>query len=153
MARINVSMPDSLKERMSALDGTVNWSEVAQAAFEREVSARTFKGENMDQVIQRLRASKTEFVENETAQGREDGRDWATRYADYKDLKRVAGLQFYGHEECAYQLDQALGFKPGDGDSFWIDEDTGRISRPSDEYVQGYVEGARDVWDEVKDKL
>ena len=43
MARINVSVPDGLKERMSVLDSRVNWSEVAQAAFEREIVNHNFE--------------------------------------------------------------------------------------------------------------
>src|SRR5258705_7140093 len=85
MARINVSVPDSLKERMSALDARVNWSEVAQTAFEREIVKHNFEVENMEQVIERLRVSKGEYEASENERGRKDGCDWACRYATYGD--------------------------------------------------------------------
>ncbi|MGX1354555.1 hypothetical protein AB7M49_008180 [Bradyrhizobium elkanii] len=154
MARINVSVPDSLKERMAALGNKVNWSEVAQAAFEREVSARTFHGEDMEQVIERLRLSKAKFLENQTGSGRRRGREWAQLYADYDDLQRLSKLHnFSDGNAYAYQFDLALGNIPEEGASFWVDEETGRVEYPNDEYVAGYLEGALSVWAEVKDKL
>src|SRR6476620_501940 len=94
MARINVSVPDSLKERMSALDSRVNWSEVAQAAFEREIIKHNFEVKNMEQVIERLRASKTAFAEKEQADGLAHGRSWAQQHASYKHLRAVVDLDF-----------------------------------------------------------
>jgi post-segregation antitoxin (ccd killing protein) len=153
MARINVSVPDSLKERMSALDSRVNWSEVAQAAFEREiVNHTTFEVEDMEQVIERLRVSKKEYATTQNAKGKKDGHDWACRYATYADLRAVSDLEPQGTEFAA-QVDAALGKNPREGDSFWINEDTGQVKYPSDDYVFGFWDAADDVFAEIKDKL
>src|SRR5947208_13665450 len=113
VARINVSVPDSLKERMSALD-KVNWSEVAQSAFEREISKHNVEVSNMEQVIERLRASKTEYETSEHDRGRKDGHAWACRRATYAELNAISNLEL-GGDEFALQFDTALGNNPREG--------------------------------------
>jgi hypothetical protein len=62
-------------------------------------------------------------------------------------------LQFTGDTGYAAEFDRALGSERLDwGTSFWNDmSDDGEV--PSDEYVESFVEGARDVWNEVSEKL
>ena len=158
MARMNISIPDQLRERMSPLDRKVNWSEVAQAAFEREVSSRSFTGEDMEQVVERLRASKASFLEqSERAQGKRHGQNWAKTHASFNELRTVANLKFDDAAAGKYgiELDKALGnTEVRYEESFWQDGDPDRIwSIPPDKYVEAFVEGAREVWDEVEDKL
>jgi hypothetical protein len=153
MARINVSVPDSLRERMSALDSRVNWSEVAQTAFEREIVKHNFEVENMEQVIERLRASKTAFAEKEQADGLKHGRSWAQQHASYEELRTVANLDLTNETDYAALVDKALGnIDLHWDDSFWQDGDDVR-RLPSNEYVQGFVDGALDVWSQVADKI
>jgi hypothetical protein len=150
MARINVSVPDSLKERMSALD-QVNWSEVAQSAFEREIVKHNFEVTNMEQVVERLRVSKGVYESSEHDRGRKEGQEWACRHATYGDLKAISKLEFDG-DDFALQFDAALGNDPRRGESFWINDETGRVL-PSDEYVSGFWDAATDVFAEVEGKL
>lgn len=152
MARINVSVPDSLRERMSALDNKVNWSEVAQRAFERELGSRNLEIENMDQVVERLRESKSSYLKQEQERGRKAGHEWACRFASYEDLKAISDLEL-GVEDCAHQIDTALGNNPRDGQSFWFDEESGRVKYPSDDYVIAFWDAAQDVFLEVQEKL
>jgi hypothetical protein len=133
----------------------VNWSEAAQAAFEREISIATFKGDNMEQVIERLRASKTAFADKERAEGRTHGRDWARLHASFEDLRTVANLDFDRQPDSSSYgalLDKALGNTDLSYDrSFWQDSEDWSI--PSNEYVEAFVKGAKDVWNEVADKI
>jgi len=92
-------------------------------------------------------------MQKEAARGMREGADWAHRYATHEKLKRVANIKFGAGESYAWQLDEAIGLDPGHGDSFWINEETGRIDPPSDEYVEAFCNGATDVWDTVKDKI
>lgn len=153
MARINVSVPDSLKERMAALDSRVNWSEVAQTAFEREIVSHNFEVKNMEQVIERLRVSKTAFADKERAEGVSAGRNWAQQHASYEDLRAVANLDFTGETNYAVLMDKTLGNTDLNRDeSFWQDGD--EVWRlPSNEYVEAFVDGACDVWEQVADKI
>jgi hypothetical protein len=153
MARINVSVPDSLRERMSALDQQVNWSEVAQLAFEREIIAHNnLEIEDMEQVIERLKVSKAEHEKAENELGKKEGHEWACRVASYGDLKKVSDLELVG-SGFATQFDEALGNDWRNRVSFWIDEETGRVRPPSDEYVFGFWDAADDVFAQVENKL
>ncbi len=50
MPRINIYVPDTMKERMDALRDRIKWSEVAQAAFDQVISLNTVpKDPKMDQ--------------------------------------------------------------------------------------------------------
>jgi hypothetical protein len=152
MARINVSVPDSLRERMSALDDKVNWSEVAQTAFERELSTRNLEISDMEQVIERLRASKVDYEKSENDRGRKAGREWACRFAQYHELKTISDLELEG-TDYAQQIDVALGKNSRNGDSFWMDKEAGRIKYPTDQFVWGFWDAADDVFAEVHDKI
>jgi hypothetical protein len=151
MPRISVYVPDAMKERMVAVGDRINWSEAAQAAFEREITMATMPEDpNMQQVIDRLRASKAAFVSSQAAEGRQHGRDWAKLRAKYEDLRRIARLELSG-SSYAIQVDSALGRESQQWEeSFWFEPEG---SVPADEYVEAFVEGAKDVWDDVSDKL
>jgi len=152
MPRINIYVSDAMKERMDALRDRVKWSEVAQAAFDREISISTVpKDPNMDQVIERLRASKIEHEKAVAKKGRQDGREHAKRWLKYADLQAIANLELEG-EHFASQVDRALGNSGTQwGDSFWNDGEMN--TAPSDDYVEAFVEGCKDIWNEIADKV
>ena len=105
----------------------------------------------MSQVIERLRVSKDKFEKDEAAKGRQDGRNWAMSRASYEQLATLSELEL-GGSDCARQLDQALGNSSGNWrDSFWVD--LGAARWPSDSYVEAFVDGANDIWNEVADKI
>ena len=60
MARMNISVPDNLKDHMDGAEESVNWSKVASRAFEIELGeiAKRKKVKDMNSVVQRLKASK-----------------------------------------------------------------------------------------------
>jgi hypothetical protein len=154
MARINLSIPDATKSAMDALD-SVNWSEVARAAFDRTIQQqKSMKVENMEAVIERLKLSKAEADGADEAAGKRDGSLWAQKVASYRDLKRVGKLELdEGDVSFASQVDMALGNSGRDwGESFWNDGGDFQ-SVPGDEYVSGWVEGVQSVWDEVEGKI
>src|SRR5262249_21967989 len=62
VARRSVYVTDAMKKGMDAVGDRVNWSEAAQTAFDREIVAATMPEDpNLDQVIERLLASKADF--------------------------------------------------------------------------------------------
>jgi hypothetical protein len=140
-----------MKERMDALGDRINWSEAAQRAFEREIAGATVTtGNSMEQVIERLRVSKQEYLKSEGERGRKDGHEWACKFASYEDLMRVSGAD-PEQQKVAHQIDEALGLDPQEGTSFWMNEEKGRIEYPSDEYAYGFWDAADDVFEEVKE--
>jgi len=111
----------------------------------------------MEDVIKRLADSKKQELDD----GREEGRNWAMKEASYKDLKRLSKLDFdevaspeWGRTS-AYVIAEHMspeGWEDNPRDNFWYyqvdDHDD-----VSDEFAQGFYEGAMEVWGQVKDKL
>jgi len=159
MARVNVSVPDEMKERMDALADRVNWSEAARAAFEREITAASMPDDpDIDQVVERLRKSKADSWQANLKKAREEGREWAKKRASYNQLKEVVRLKFTGRGYWK-QFDEAtFEEESGDWGGYFSDRYGERpgeepVPMPPDEFVEAFVEGARDVWHEVADKI
>jgi hypothetical protein len=155
MAKVNLYVPDSMKVQMDQIGERANWSGVAQAAFAQEINRLSWpKDLNMEDVVSRLRASKAKYVEQQNAEGRKQGREWAMKRAEFNELRSLASIDFdYVPEGWNYAryADHALGIDPTEeGDSFWFDPEG---SPTPDEYVEAFVKGAREVWDQVEDKL
>lgn len=173
-ARRMISLPADLDARMSK-HTEVNWSKVATDAFEMKLGQLNIqKGSKaMSDVIQRLRASKLEQTSQEHTEGVQEGRDWATRYADFPELQRLSAWWDRSSED-----DREATFTTGDTDAFgsgayiatiitgedrpnralvdefWdqaLGDDDNR--RFNDGFVRGFVDGALSVWEEVKDQV
>lgn len=156
MARVSLYIPDELKARMDAVgDETVNWSEVARPAIVAELTMIEHRrGGTMQTAIERLRASKAKSQERDEAAGKENGRKWAEDEAEYEELLRISEIQS-GNSPDAYEaLRTAV-----DPDGGLADDDFNRSlfgdERPnlSDAYVEAFIEGAQEFFEEVKDQL
>src|SRR5262249_39839490 len=93
--RTTISVPQDLKERMDAVTEPVNWSALACRAFEEklgEIAAKKAR-KTMDDVIQRLRASKQSGDDGSYNEGEEEGRRWALGKAEAKELERLHRFQ------------------------------------------------------------
>ncbi len=160
MPRMSIYVPDDMKAEIDAIGERVNWSNAAQAAFGVEIQRNKWPQEpKMEQVIDRLKTSKQTFQAQEIGRGKQEGRNWAMKIATYDLLRKISRIEvqkFFdeGGEEGELYLyvDRKTGTDPHSWqESFWFDPDSN--TRPSDEYVIGYLEGAAEVWTEVADKL
>jgi hypothetical protein len=155
VARVNVSVPDEMKERMDAAD-RVNWSEAARTAFEREIAAASMPEDpDVDQVIERLRKSKEDSWQANLKLAREQGREWARKLASYNQLKTVTRLKLTEQGEFASQFDR-LTFEEDSGEYggyFTSRYASYQEPMPPDDFVEEFVEGVKDVWSEVADKI
>jgi hypothetical protein len=174
--RTTITIPQSLKERMDAVGDSVNWSALAARAFEAkllEIELRSKRTMSKEDVLKRLRAAKAEDDEEEVADGKQAGREWAEQDARPKELRRLEGLYsrctgrewedfFDAPGSTAYSTAERLLFTlhpENDGDrqeagSFWegaLGDDKARAEE--DAFLQGFAEGALEVWNEVKDSL
>jgi hypothetical protein len=92
MARINISIPDELKEEMD-LYGSVNWSKFAKDAFTSQVNILKLRGKNMHAAgLERLCISRNTNAELVTAEAFAAGKNWALEDAEYASLKRVTEI-------------------------------------------------------------
>jgi hypothetical protein len=162
MAKITIYVPDDLKAEMDAAEGQQpNWSSVAQEAFQlecRRIANRKKGLGKMSQVIERLRKSKYQFSNQEKIAGYAAGREWSMERASFAELERIASLELVSDDlpfdTAPYLvLKYITGAKPEkvDLEEFW--ERWANRKDPSEDFVLAFVDGARNVYDEVADKL
>lgn len=176
--RTTITVPQELKTRMDAVEGSVNWSFVAARAFEaklREVEMRQKKSLSKEDVVKRLRATQEEDAQQEYEAGKEAGQEWAGRQATAKQLKRAAQWvsSFDDTHLDWWDVDSpgwTAPFGPtdrfvfaispdrkGDKDApaeFWkraLGDEADRVA--DGDYFHGFVEGAVEVWEEVQGEL
>jgi hypothetical protein len=171
-ARTTITVPSDLKARMEAVDEPVNWSAIACAAFEQKLAEiiKQRGTKDMDEVIDRLRASKKKHDSEQYQQGHEAGQEWAKEQAEVDELLLLEKWEqscpptewqdcFIAGDRSAYSVAENFVFRiwpDDDGDrgaaqNFW--EQQGREDNPDGEFVRGFAEGALGIWNQVKDKL
>src|SRR6185436_8591408 len=133
---VNVYVSDDLKARMDRAADGVNWSSVAQGAFEKALALYpTMEGSKMSAVLERLKASKTEQVDSVAAAGFAAGRTWAETAADYLTLKRVGEYDWSDDEgdDIAALFEQIARVEP---ETFWAShpKET-RHDRKADDFI------------------
>ncbi len=173
MARINVSISDDLKSRMDEVeDGGVNWSALAAQAFETKLAeiVKQRGARSMRDVIARMRALKNKSGRGERAKGRGAGIAWAKNSAEPTHLERLDDLiSSAGEDYFAEDADQdhppAERFyyeviepdhegKKRTALAWWSRNFEGLSeSGPTGPDVEGFVEGALEVWEQVRDEL
>lgn len=148
MVKINISLPDELKERMDKLkdSASVNWSRVAAHAFDLEVKS---KGVDMsDATMERLRASREQYTIAAHAKGAEAGKRWAVNKAAWENVLAVVALEGGAGVEDLRHVFLELGYEHEDFAAVF-----GREARDvapiTDDEARGFIEGVTLVHDEV----
>lgn len=145
MARVNISIPDDLRERMEGLN--VNWSSLAQAAFAHAIDVEQMRayGQNMESGLERLRADRNRNSAHEEARGFKAGSSWALEEASYDELQSFVqdGNLRQDFEALARRVDVIE-----DGLSFALPDMPPRkaVTTP---YAQGFLAGATDVFHKI----
>lgn len=154
MARMNISVPDDVKARMDAVEEAVSWSAVASRAFEIELGeiAKRKQVKDMSDVIARLRASKLESDTEEYQNGHEDGKEWAEQYAAFSELRRLSKAEERRQDWDwdGHSIPQVAGGDAYDAE-FW--EGYEGIDNFGEDYFNGFVAGALEVFDQVADAI
>ena len=156
MARMNISVPDDVKACMDAAMEPVNWSAVASRAFEIELGeiAKRKQEKDMSDVIARLRASKLESNTAEYQEGHEAGRRWAELDAEFLELNLLDKAEerrgVEGWEWSWNQIPHAIGDNQT-ADEFW--EGIEQIQDKDEDYYNGFVDGALEVYEQVADEI
>jgi hypothetical protein len=141
--------------------GPINWSGVAHRAVELDLNYLENRRERitMEDVIERLRLSKQTKAEVIEDEGRKLGIEWAKHHAEYDELRRMAQLAAFGPENHggAPEVYAEVTGREAEIDyemaGFYLVEEAPIMEIATDEFVAGFVEGARQVWDEVGNKL
>ncbi|WP_457155052.1 hypothetical protein [Mesorhizobium sp. P5_C1] len=159
MAKMSIYVSDELKERMDGRPND-NWSSIAQRAFELQINSTLKEGTDMTEVIERLRASKAKLEERERPQWTKDGREWAAGHAEIDELTRVCEIDVDAYDDaddlllvlCAAYNDDPNPDRDQVADI--CEQLTGSPKkRPTRNQLAWYIEGAQQVWEEVKDEV
>jgi hypothetical protein len=90
MARMNISIPDPLYERLDRLRDRINASRVCASALEKEldmIEGTTAPADpDLERLVQRLLSSRERWYER----GREDGKRWAVSVATREQIYQAA---------------------------------------------------------------
>lgn len=157
MGRINLYVSDALEKRMGAFRDRLNWSQIAQEAFDHAVRIEEAKGTSMEAAgIERLRASRVRTADLNRASGYESGKSWALNVAEYDELQRVASMDIGSLPEddsgrAAYDLAVAIlgDESPDRGDICQALEAAFSNTSVSYDEVAGFIEAATEVYAEV----
>jgi hypothetical protein len=167
---MNISIPDDLRKRMDKANKTedVNWSQVAAGAFEMklaEIASRKVE-RTMDDVVQRLKASKLESSSKDEKEGKEAGFEWAKKHAEWPELVRLNKLWGDGNFDAIFNASndstsffletadpERMAECGGRDESDWTEEVFGVAGSISDEYVYAFWNGAVQIYNEVQDKV
>jgi hypothetical protein len=182
--RTTISIPQDLKRRMDAVEGQVNWSAVAAFAFEEKLAeiASRRKEKSLDDVIQRLRASRLRSDNSNYRAGEEAGERWAEREAEAEQLKNLADfLQFVDMQgggqggrdnsffcgiwdsrsfgtttshQLFFAIEETSRNDHGAAKRFW-EAVLGKDARKAEnlDFLRGFAAAAERVWIEVKDHI
>src|SRR5262245_50206342 len=90
--RMNITIPNDLKKQMDKVGSDVNWSAAAAEAFRAKLLEVTSQRrvENMQDVIERLKASKERRMNEQYQVGLGAGKRWAESIAEAHELERLA---------------------------------------------------------------
>lgn len=168
-----VSLPAKLNRRLSKVKD-VNWSAVACEAFEGKLGeiAAQKKEKDMQDVIDRLRASKNEGENEAYDEGKAFGVEWARDSAEYHELERLVRLrQEWGQDwgrlftgemsgpRCVPDLiiaDAIVGTEEREAhEEFWeiaVGENW-RHAIGDSSFLDGFADGALEVWQKVASQV
>jgi hypothetical protein len=148
MARINIYVPDELKARMDKVGDAVNWSEVTRPAIQAALTKYEHKkGQNMQTAVERLRASKEVAMAGEREEGWAEGRRWAENLAEYKQLVRVSKIEVGRCINVFEALAEALDLEGG------IRDLVDNLPPEPEAFLEAFVEGAQEFFEEVREEL
>jgi hypothetical protein len=166
MARTTISIADDLKKRMDAVSEPVNWSQVAARAFEQILGDIASRKQNrvMNNVVQRLRASRIATEDKDYRAGQSPGVRWAQASATWAELDNLAQAleepRYWDGVPSApdswsdvllHSIDPVRFEDPGEAEEFWQEWGSGRsLTR---EYLRGFADGAVEVFRQVESRV
>ncbi len=90
MARLNLTIPDSLYERLERVRDRVNISKICATALEKELTMlegrRPITDPKIAQLLQRLQSARERWYQR----GHDNGTQWAVETATREELRRIA---------------------------------------------------------------
>src|SRR3954469_15722001 len=119
--RMNISLPDTLREQMQPFDDKANWSALAAEAFRREVERLTELSSISDDVKRRLRQTEMEDNDDAGEAGVKAGREWAKQHARMVHLRRLDAAEDLLERMTEVMPDVLARIILKDNEARWLD--------------------------------
>lgn len=146
MARLNITVPDELYDRIEKWRDRLNLSRICQDAIGREldkIEVIPDEVRKMNEALSRLGQQKAKADRSCFRKGVYDGLEWA-RQAEYASLKR------WGEQDATIEsIEEALRGPAARSVSAHRDDPTWE-PKP---YGEGWTAGVRQFWDRAKNRL
>lgn len=157
MARVSIYVSDDLKSRMAEVGDALNWSDIARPAFEAAIATFNHqRGRNMETVIERLRASKAQYTHHAEGHGKAAGRQWGSDKASFFELRAISELDLGVLTDNLERIEGAIVRALDPENTYGSDAAEiifGDRAWPTKEWLLGWIEGAQELFEEVKDQL
>lgn len=162
MARLNISIPDALYERLDRLRDRVNASKVCAAALEKELTmiesptvAEDSTEAKATRLIERLRTRRDEWYQ----QGLKAGESWLLEVATLQELSELDHEWTEIEHVDLMASEQAEGWQDHLPESF-TERDTAIWEEPLDEdptlrgaYLLGWHKSVSEIWNAARGRL
>src|SRR4051794_33898219 len=86
---MNISIPDELRQRMQALDNSLNWSSLATAAFKQAVDNAEYLSSIKPAMKRRIIETEIEDIGGVEAFAYQRGQQWAANNARMIELRQL----------------------------------------------------------------
>ena len=150
MARTTISIPDELVKRLEPFKDELNVSEACRNAltarvdFLERIHEAISKENEMDGMIERLKAEKVELLDWVKDAGQIDGQEWALKYASYNDLLQLseATPDNFDPDSLGDYVEQVQDHAREQGEIF-----------DHEAYFTGFIEAATKIWEQAESKV
>ena len=161
---INIYIPSPLKKRLEVNKDKINCSEVSRRALERELLFAEDINKNMSTTIERLKRSKEEHSQSQEHSARTVGIHWAKKIAEWPEMLALAnnvnsaGTDFDRIEINGEILASFCGHEDGLEAEDFLENIESDLEFPvsafnDDATCRSFIDGALQVFDEVKDEV
>jgi hypothetical protein len=146
LARLNITIPDELYERIETWRDRINLSRICQDAIARELEKLELVPEDvrgMQRALSRLGEQKAKFERSWFRKGVYDGLEWA-RDADYPVLKR------WGEQPQGDGVWEEILRGPASEKAAAHRDDADWHAKP---YADGWIAGVQQFWNRAKQRI
>ena len=169
--RVNISIPDSLHERLSRFKDQLNISKICQEAINHVVRIEEIKNEkasDMDSLVERLKEEELQYAKKFI----EEGLEFGIKDAYGLSLEDLLNISRFRSDVYPYEIEGSAPFLPSEetiealeefvqrehfSDKKYIQMDqtpgVGYRIVPAKYFIRGWVEGVLNVWDQAKEYL
>ena len=158
--KTTISIPDELHEKMEKWKEHFNFSRVFQDAIREKIERKeNFQkrldagGFDMEATIERLRAERDEGEEILFDEGKNDGLEWAknSHYSNIRDALKWNPRN--GDVPDQEELREEIRDMIHDGEYLGFEANSWEMDDVTTKWALGWVEGVKEFWSQVEDKL